>query len=340
MKYARTLVFAVTFGIGVGLSAPALAGGVDPGAATPVQREQAQARFLRGKQLFESRSYEPALVEFRASFGIVASPNTRLYVARSLRELGRIVEAYVEFGRTNVEAREQASEDARYSKAGEAAAAERDALKQRLGFVTVRIDHPEESTRLLVGDEEIRRGGWSEPIPVSPGAAQIRLETPGRTPVIGALTIDAGQTKALTLDAASGPTARHAAAAAAATPANVDAATPAREEPTSPSLRPFAYVAGGVGVAGIAAFAIFGLMAKGTHDDLVARCPGGRCTSDVSSDVTSGQSQQTLANVALVVGAVGLAAGVVLFVLEPKRAGSGNVSATVGLGRFELKGRF
>ncbi len=337
MNYARTLFFAVTFGIGIGLTAPALAVGVDPGAATPVQREQAQARFLRGKQLFESRSYEPALVEFRASFGIVASPNTRLYVARSLRELGRTVEAYVEFGRTDVEAREHASEDARYSKAGEAAAAERDALKRRLGFVTVRIEHAEEATRLLVGNEEIRRGGWSEPIPVSPGAPQIRLETPGRAPVIGTLTIEAGQTKALTLDAASGATTRQ---PAAATPATVDAGTPAREEPTSPSLRPYAYVAGGVGVAGIATFAIFGLMAKGTHDDLVARCPGGRCASDASSDVSSGQSQQTIANVGLVVGGVGVAAGVVLFVLEPKRAGSGNVSATVGLGRLELKGRF
>ena len=55
---------------------------VAPGQATAVQREQANARFLRGKQLFSDKSYDAALVEFRASADIVASPNARLYIAR------------------------------------------------------------------------------------------------------------------------------------------------------------------------------------------------------------------------------------------------------------------
>src|SRR5258708_31077752 len=81
-----------------------IAAGVDPGVATPVQREQAQAQFQRGKKLYDAGNYEEALSEFRASLDIVASPNTRLYSARCLRELNRIVEAYAEFGRTAVEA--------------------------------------------------------------------------------------------------------------------------------------------------------------------------------------------------------------------------------------------
>lgn len=41
-----------------------------------------------------------------ASLDIVASPNTRLYIGRCLRDMGRTVEAYVELGRAAVEAKE------------------------------------------------------------------------------------------------------------------------------------------------------------------------------------------------------------------------------------------
>lgn len=326
----RALAFAAAL-----TSAPlsAWAGGVDPGAATPVQREQAQARFVRGKQLFEAKKYADALQEFRASHEIVASPNTRLYLARTLRELGKIVEAYVELGRTEVEARELAREDPRYGKTGEAARAERDALKQRVGFVTVRIDHPEDTTKLVVGNEEIRREGWQEPIPAMPGTTEVRVETAGRTPVTGTVTLEAGQTKPLALDAASG------AKIADAAPPSEPAPAPPPAEPEKKSLRPFAFVAGGVGVAGVATFAIFGLMAKGTHDDLASRCPNGACPNDPASDVNKGKSQQTVANIGLVVGVVGIAAGVTLFVLEPKSTAP-SMSAAIGPGRLSLEGKF
>src|ERR1700730_10725219 len=82
---------------------PARADGVTPATATPVQREQAQARFLRGKELMGKRRYEEALAELRASREIVASPNARLEVARCLLAMGNAVAAYAEFGRTAIE---------------------------------------------------------------------------------------------------------------------------------------------------------------------------------------------------------------------------------------------
>src|ERR1019366_4725480 len=62
-------------------ASPARADGVLPAAATAVQREQAQSRFVRGKDLMARQSYDAALVEFRASHDIVSSPNTRLELA-------------------------------------------------------------------------------------------------------------------------------------------------------------------------------------------------------------------------------------------------------------------
>ena len=106
--------------------------GVDPLSATPVQREQAQGRFLKGKELYDEGKFEEALAEFMASRGIVASPNARLYRARCLRELKRYVEAYTQFGRTMVEALELAKLEVRYARTADAATRERAELHQKL----------------------------------------------------------------------------------------------------------------------------------------------------------------------------------------------------------------
>jgi hypothetical protein len=75
-------------------------------------------------------------------------------------------------------------------------------------------------------------------------------------------------------------------------------------------------VAGGVGVAGLAMFTIFGLMDNSTYSDLKNACPGNMCPPDKQSQIDSGRTQQTLANVGLVVGALGLAGGATLFALS------------------------
>ncbi len=336
MRAALILAFSAS----LALASPAFAAGVDPAEATPVQREQSQARFLRGRQLFDAKSFEPALAEFRASHDIVASPNSRLYIARTLRELGRNVEAYVELGRTEVEARELTRVDNRYQRAAEAAGEERAQLRALLGFVAVKITGADESTRLLVGGEEIRRSGWSEPIPVKPGTTEVKLETVGREPIAKSVTLEAGRSTTLDLDVTSAPAAPIAAAATA--PQQPTAApSPAQDAPQgTTTLRPYAIAAGGVAVVGLATFAIFGLMAKGTHDDLEARCKGGVCPSDPADDASAGKTQQTIANVGLVVGALGLAGAGVLFFAEPKPARAAFVRPTIGFGRVGVEGAF
>jgi tetratricopeptide (TPR) repeat protein len=113
--------------------------GVDPLTASPVQSEQAQLRFKQAKELYEAGQLRQALNEFRESRAIVASPNSRLYIARCLRDLGQLVEAYSLFGRTVVEAVELARLEPRYSRTAEAARNERALLEKRVGFVKVTV---------------------------------------------------------------------------------------------------------------------------------------------------------------------------------------------------------
>ncbi|HMJ12673.1 MAG TPA: hypothetical protein VK524_14725 [Polyangiaceae bacterium] len=109
-------------------------------------------------------------------------------------------------------------------------------------------------------------------------------------------------------------------------------------------LRPYAYVAGGVGAAGVVAWSVFGLLGKKQENDLKDECAG-HCSE---SDVDSVKRKYLLADISLGVGVVGLGTGVLLFVLsrpkERESSTAGNVSFHVtpqaGGGRALFSTRF
>jgi tetratricopeptide (TPR) repeat protein len=99
-----------------------------PPSDTNDPKKAAQILFEAGDVLYESARYEEAVAAFRQSHAIVNSPNSRLMLARSLRELGKTVEACEQFAATVHDA--EASEG-RYPEAFQAATAEFDALKKQ-----------------------------------------------------------------------------------------------------------------------------------------------------------------------------------------------------------------
>ncbi len=314
---------------------PAHAAGVDPANATAVQREQAQQHFLKGKDRFDRNDMNGALEEFRASLEIVASPNARLYVARTLREMGRLVEAYAEFGRTAADAKEHEREDGRYGKAAQAALAERDAIAPQIGFVQLTIHNANDSTTVTVGGNTIVRAGWADPIPVKPGNVDVDVATSGAAaPFHKTLTLRAGERAPLDVDANA--------------PGTVVAPPPPKiAEPTTHKpgwMLPVAIAGAGVGVVGMIMFAIEGVASNNTYSDLKKQCGAAPCPPSLASEVSSGKTQQAIANVGLVIGVVGLAVGATFFVLwvlpQKSSTASANVGLTVGPGSLGLVGRF
>jgi hypothetical protein len=293
------------------------ADGVPADQATAVQREQAQAKFTKGRKLFQKKKYEEALQELKASHEIVSSPNTRLMIARCLQELGRLVEAYAEFGRTAVEARELERADRRYAQAAESAEHERKDLETKLGFVVVDVQNAAPDSTLRVGGEEIKRAAWGVPAPAVPGDTEVVVETPGRPPVRKSVNLSAGQREEMTIDAGVLP------------PKPAPSPPPPPPPEASNSTRTWAYVAGGVGVAGLATFAVAGLMANGTYSDLEDEC-GGPCPPDRQDDIDAGRRQQAIANIGLAVGVIGLGTGVALYLSsEPSDSAPGPSTAVV-----------
>jgi hypothetical protein len=99
-----------------------------------------------------------------------------------------------------------------------------------------------------------------------------------------------------------------------------------------------AYVAGGIGVVGLATFGIFGLLNSSTYSDLQSSCPNNVCPPGKAEDISNGRTQQTIANVGLIVGAVGLVAGVTLFVLGTPKKKAPEAAFILGPDGFFVRG--
>jgi hypothetical protein len=311
----------------------AYATGVSPANATPVQREQAQDHFLKGKDAYEKKDFATALTEFRASLDIVASPNARLYVARALRDSGKLVEAYGEYGRTAAEAKEYASADPRYGQAAQAATDEQTALAPKLGFVKLTIHNGNDSTKVTVSGTPLERPSWADPVPVNPGDVDVQVTTTGAAPVDKKVTVAAGATVPLDLDAG--------APAVVAPPPPPPPDTGSHHGPGW--MLPVAIAGGGVGVAGMIMFAAAGIASNGTYSDLQKQCGNSPCPPSLSDEISRGKTEQALANTGLVVGLIGLAVGATFFtlwLLPHKHAGATSASLVVGPGSVGLAGTF
>jgi hypothetical protein len=77
--------------------------------------------------------------------------------------------------------------------------------------------------------------------------------------------------------------------------------------------RTWAWVAGGVGVAGIAVGAVTGIMTMGKKSTIEDECPDHRCTPKGRDAVDSAQTTGLVSTIGFGVGAAGLITGVVLF---------------------------
>ena len=282
----------------------------------------AKAHFDKGKTLYNAKNFADALVEFRASYTTVKSPNSHFFIANCLRDLGRLAEAYVEYDRVAAEAKAAGEQ---YEGAVDASNAERDAIAPKVVMVTV-TSPPGEST-LTVGGMEVTSDLFGKPIPAMPGTIEVKLSAPGKNPATQTVTGAAGETKSVTIDFA-----------AEAPPPDDQTGGGKKLTP----LRIGAIAAAGVGVVGMILFAVEGSASNATYDKLKEQC-GGPCPSSFAADIDKGRTQQTVANVGLGLGIAGLAAGATLFVLSMKKKPDTTQPQTtwlIGPGSVGVRGTF
>jgi hypothetical protein len=351
----RLLVSSCAVSIALLVAGPARSSPVPPAQASAAQKKEAMAHFVAGKRAISAKSYDEAIAELRASLQIVDSPNARLELARALRDAGKAADAWTEYERVVEDATRMAATEPRYAQTADAAAAERRDLESKLAFVEVTPEHVPAGATLRVGGRTIPPEQWAAPIVAPPGAVDVVLvDASGKQLARATVAASTGKKTPVTLDAQPPPPAPAPAAVepappdAAAAPASASASAPASAAaadtaaspagdvgPEAPSgrskLRTYAYIAGGVGIAGVASFAIFGLMSDATYNDLTSACPppNHQCPADKQGEISAGRTQQTIANVSAAVGVVGVAVGATLFVLSLSHKSDAASSALV-----------
>ncbi|MCA9595744.1 MAG: PEGA domain-containing protein [Myxococcales bacterium] len=267
--------------------------------------KSAVEQFKLAQKSFDDGDFEQALKAARAAYEATKSPNAHLYIARALRELGRLDEAHREMAKTFDEATTLAQSEKKYVPTRDAAAAELALLDKKVGKLVVALADPPDGAEVELNGRKLAQKELGVPLAVMPGKMTVRASAPGMQNAERSVTVAAGATEtvAIALDETE-------------TAPVKPKPEPKPETKSATPWRSIGFVSAGVGVAGIAVFAVAGTMAKSKHDQLEDECGGQRCTDPKYADtVDSGKRLQTIANVGLAVGAVGVLAGGTMILL-------------------------
>jgi hypothetical protein len=280
---------------------------------------------------------EEALAAFHESHDTVASPNPLFMAVRVLAAMGRNAEAYVLARQVIVEAEVATRIAPKYGKTANAARDKLTELGKSIALLEISVIAPQGGT-LTVNGRVIDISDWSKPIPVDPGAVVVELTTPEGT-ARHDLQLAAQENTSLELSIVQ----------ADDTPQRPVGPPPDEPEPEDDggtNLMPFAIVGYAIGGLGMVGFGIFGSLTLSEFSELEEKCPTNNCRPEDTEDADDGRAYQTAANISLIVGIVGLAAGTGLLITSltqddeeaPEAAGINSIS--VGPGSVMVSGSF
>ena len=325
---------------------PARADGVAVEDANAKQNDAMERKLAEGKKLLTKGKFDEALAKFREAHAIVASPKATIMIATAQRDTGELVTAHAEYTKAVEEARAAIKTDPKYEATLAEAQKELENLEGVLGKLVIKLIHAPAGTEVTVDGQPIEAAKLSSPLLVAPGGIDVVATAPDGRVARRLASVTAGQSAKVELAFArdAEPATFFGAESAESSESKDDDAPQTKKTDSGDGISPLVWVAGGVGVAGIATFAITGSMANSKYDDLEKACPDAQCPPDRQGDIDDGKRLQTIANVGLAVGVVGIATGAALLVFggsksdEPKK----KAGAELGLGyrSIHLRGTF
>ena len=318
--------------LGVGLSTG------DARAQTPSNDSAAsQAIFDQGRRLMAQADYTAACAKFEESQRLDPASGTALNLGTCYEHLGKVATAWSKF-----------LEAAALAKAAHQVDRERYARAQA-SFLEARISTIAIDVASDIPGLEVRRNGeivgkvqWGAPIPVDPGEHRIVATAPYRDRWETTVLVGATKQAAIVHVPALGSSSPVAISGAAGFPQPTGMSDLAADRGAVPSpgngQRIGAYVAGGIGLAGLAVGTYFGLQSKAKRDEADEHCSGGRCRDWTGVDLRNDAVVYgNVSTVAFIVGAVGIAGGAVLWLSAPKTE-TARLGVSIGASRIALEG--
>jgi hypothetical protein len=297
-------------------------------------RNAARSLAEQGRDVYDKGDFERARDLFHRAYALVPAPTIALYEGRSLAKLGRLVqaqEAYLRAVRTQL----NADSPEPFRKAVHEAEGEEVALEPRIPKVTLTISGPGAQgpeLTVTVDGEPTKPELLGVEMPINPGPHVVLAAALGGDQARVPFSIDERERKSVEIKVAAAKIAK----AAPPPPPPVEKAPPSEKPAASPSSwqKPAAFAAGGVGVVGLATGIITGSMAAARYSDAKSQCPNHVCVEGSAGQdkLDSFRSLRTVSTIGYIVGGVGLAASITLFVLLPSDHAEGTASAGVWLG--------
>jgi hypothetical protein len=303
-------VISVSDGIRGRLAFAALAACTLWSAATLAGEEYAEsdtlvgARVLaaQGAEAFEQRDFLRALELFRRASAIIQAPTITLMEARTLVELGRLVEALEKYAATQRMLDLDPNNDV-FRQAADAAARETEPILQRIPTLRVRVHvkNPAEKFELLIDGRKVPPQLAAVDRPFDPGPH--RVEVRGSSGAVATREVMLAERAHEDVELELEP----------APPPRDPIAAPAPAPERTASTPTLGWVIAGSGLAFTAVGAITGVMALNHKSELDAACRPG-CPASSAGDIRAFRSERTLSYVGFGLGALGLGAGAYLIV--------------------------
>jgi hypothetical protein len=212
------------------------------------------------------------------------------------------------------------------SKAYERAQTVLDAAKPRIAGLTISVSAPPGAElRLLIDGVVVASSLVDSELPADPGEHVVEASSPGYLKATARVTLTSADKKTVSLKLEADPNAPAAMPLSqgpeakpmptGAGSANAVVLPPAAPQPVpekAPS-RAAAYVAWGVGLAGVGVGTAFGVMTLKGKQDLDSQCTDNTCPQSSSGTVDSAKRNGNISTIAFAVGGAGLLLGTVLY---------------------------
>jgi hypothetical protein len=295
VRSGRSILLVLAFALASATPAAAFA------QPTVMQKLESDKLFREGKRLYGDGKYKEACAALAKSDELDPAIGTVGLLAACHEKQGDLVAAWK--GYLETKRRAEAKRDDRAAFAAEQA----EAIKARLAKLTITSRGKESGLEVTRDGESVPASQLGEAVPVNPGDHAVMARIPGAAEWKTQVTLKEGEARTVEIPAygeAGG---------------SGSSAFPPRW---------LAYVVGGVGLAGIGAGAVGGIVAMSANEDSMNKkicAPTARICRERDTAFTAA----TISTVGFIAGGVGVAAGVVLFFLSSDGS-SGASSGALG----------
>jgi hypothetical protein len=290
----------------------------------PSSADIAAARALgqEGVKLADAGNCQDAIDRLARAEKLFHAPTTLGRLGECQVQVGKIVEGTENLNKVVRETLAPGA-PAAFKQAQERAARVLAEAKPKIARLKIAVAEPSEAPySVKVDGEPIPLASLNTNRPMDPGEHTIEAAAPGYKTTRAKVTLPEGgsDSVALRLEADEAASKPEPAATGPVAPPPPKEVAPEEDRPMISSRLP-AYVAFGVGAAGVAVGSIFGLMALGKKGDLEDACSPVRvCPPSERERIDDGKTFGTVSTVGFVIGGAALVAGAALFFMtQPPR---------------------